>query len=219
MPNHSTKPQAVSSGCALSPFPAHTRNYQEQARFAFEKASDAELQPYAWIRSTCGNQCIEPGHLIAHQPVKIDYPPGVCIYCGFPAGTKDHLIPRPWSGDTRRSLVAVVPACGECNSRIGAKGSCNIDERRKIAHDSIRKASRELLAAPEWTEGELAEYGPSLRSHLEARGRQRQAIVARLAWPEDPFYDIRAWQKSGIDDPVSIGVLNVDVTLIAQATS
>ena len=28
-----------------------------------------------------------------------------------------------------------------------------------------------------------------------------------LSWPEDPFFDLRALQKSGIDDPYASGFL------------
>ena len=206
MPNHSTNRQDSSSRCVLSPG-SNARLYQQAARAAFEIAGDVDLQPHAWVVATCGSQCLNPQHLIAHQPRVIAYPAGVCVYCGFPAGTKDHLVPRPWSGDTRRSSVAVVPACGECNAWIGAAGSASIDDRRKIAHDRLRKARSETLAAPEWAEGDLAELGPVLRQHVEAKQRERKATLARLAWPEDPFYDMRAWQKSGVDDPVAIGVI------------
>lgn len=205
MPNHSTN-QPAASTCLIFPTGAMGL-YQERARIAFEIAGDVSLQPHAWIRATCGNMCLNPQHLIAHQPTFIAYPAGVCVYCGLPAGTKDHLIPRAWTGETRRQSVAVVPACAECNTGIGASGSAGIDDRRKIAHDRLRKAKAEILAAPEWSQDDLAELGPILRQHVEAKQRVRQATLARLAWPEDPFYDMRAWQKSGIDDPVALGVI------------
>lgn len=207
MPNDSTKPDNPST-CVLTWTGGSQRLYQERSRSAFEVAGDVDLSPHAWIRSTCGNECLNPQHLIAHQPRLIAYPPGVCVYCGMPAGTKDHLIPRPWTGDARRSSVAVVPSCAECNSWIGASGEASIAGRRKIAHASLRKAKRQELAAPEWTSDDLAELGPALRQHVQAKQRARLATLARLAWPDDPFYDMRAWQKSGIDDPVALGVVD-----------
>ena len=122
--------------------------YQARARLAYEVAGDTDLEKHAWLRSTCGNRCINPAHLVAHQPVKIAYPAGVCVYCGFPAGTKDHLVPRAWTGETRRQRVAVVPACADCNSRIGAFGSANVSERRKHAQASIRRRWSSVLNAP-----------------------------------------------------------------------
>ena len=215
MPNSSMNHRDASTGCVL--FAAHRDAglYQRAARAAFEIAGDVDLQPHAWITATCGNACLDPQHLIAHQPRAIAYPAGVCVYCGLPAGTKDHLVPRTWTGDTRRNSVAVVPACAECNTRIGSSGSASIDDRRKIAHDGIRKSKRETLDAPDWTPEALAELGPALRQHVMAKQRAKQATLARLAWPEDPFYDMRAWQKSGIDDPASLGVIANPVGYVA----
>lgn len=180
--------------------------YQAMARRAFEVAGDADLEPLVWMRSTCGNQCLNPAHLIVHQPIRIAYPSGVCVYCGFPSGTKDHLIPKTWTGDTRRARVAVVPACAECNSLIHVSGSFNVSERRRIAQAKLAKKHRAVLAGIDWTDEQLAEFGPNLRSSLTSALQKKRALQSRLSWPEDPFYDIRAWQLSGIDDPVSLDV-------------
>ena len=197
--------------CVISPLDGNY--YQADARLAFERAADRDLQPHAWIRTTCERRCLNPAHLIVHQPIFINYPPGVCVYCGFPAGTKDHLVPRPWTGETRRNSVAVVPACGDCNSRIGDRHSVNIDDRRRGAQASLRKRHRMILEAPEWTDEQLAEFGPTLRGHIESKAREREAIKSRLSWPDDPFYDLRAWQKSGVDDPVALGVIDPPVRI------
>ena len=183
-------------------------SYQAAARRAFAQADQVRVDPLVWMRSTCGRPCLNPNHLMTHRPIIIQYPKSVCIYCGFPAGTKDHLIPRTWSGEARRSLVAVVPACAECNSTIGDRGGFSIPERRRRAQDGIRKRNRKLLACPVWTEQELREFGPNLRNYMRLQACKREAVLGRLAWPVDPFYDLRAWQLSGVDDPVEIGAID-----------
>ena len=41
----------------------------------------------------------------------------LCHYCNEAVGTtKDHIIPKSWSGRGKRNLV---PACSDCNSRKG----------------------------------------------------------------------------------------------------
>lgn len=176
--------------------------YQRRARAMFSIHTDNDLSPWAWITTICGKQCINPLHMTVHTPVKIKYPAGVCIYCGFPSGSRDHLIPRGLSGDAARSsIVAVVPACSECNSRIQAAATFNVSKRREIAHESIRKSKRHILSAPDWTDEDLAEFGYELRSHIKARRSQKQATLSRLSWPEDPLYDMKAFQRSGIEDP------------------
>lgn len=181
--------------------------YQRQARLAFENAYDRDLMPWSWISTTCGEQCLNPEHLIAHSPHNIEYPKGVCIYCGFPANTADHLLPRSHTGEARRAFVALVPACGPCNSAINDLPSPCIDDRRSRAHEWISKRYKTVLEMPDWSKDELAEFGPLLRSHAKQQLKTKAGVLAQLGWPEDPFYDIRAFQKSGIPDPAALGLV------------
>lgn len=191
--------------------------YQRRARAAFSIHTDNDLSPWAWITTICGRQCINPLHMTVHTPVKIKYPAGVCIYRGFPAGTKDHLIPRGLSGESaRKTIVAVVPACAECNSRIGAAPTFNVSRRRELAHSRIKRSKRSILSAPDWTDEDLKEFGHELRSHIVKRRDEKRATVSRLEWPDDPYYDIKAFQRSGIEDPVLLGLCD-DPTITVSA--
>ena len=67
-------------------------------------------------------------------------------------------------------------------------------------------AKRSVLSAKVWTLDELSEMGRNLRTFIEQKARERESVLARLAWPEDVFYDLRAFQHSGIDDPVALGL-------------
>lgn len=182
--------------------------WQRFARAEIEKANDTTLDPWNYAVPLCDTDwCISAEHLAVVAPTKIAYPAGVCVYCGMPSGTKDHLIPRGWSGEARRRTVAVVPACADCNSRINDFPSANVTDRRVRAHESLRKAKRRVLSAPTWTEDMYAELGRSLRSGVEALQTQKQVVELRLAWPEDADYDLRAFQHSGIDNPEALGLI------------
>lgn len=171
----------------------------------------SELLPWAWIASTCSEpMCLVVDCLVVHSPVKIDYPPGVCVYCGDPADTVDHLLPRPWTGDAVRARVAVVPACGDCNNRINDHPSPDVTTRRRIAHDSIRRKYASVLAGPDRSEREIRELGRGLASVSRANNAKRQIVRERLAWPVDALYDVRAFQHSGIEDPYTLGMLGND---------
>ena len=190
-----------------------TAFFQDAARREFEDRTGRTLMPWAWILNTCDSaQCLNPDHMVVHAPTKIAYPAGICVYCGLGAGSRDHLIPRGTSGEARRHLVAVVPACSECNNRINDHPAHSVSERRRVAHASLRKAKRKLLQAPEWTPDEMGEFGPSLRAYIERSAYDKALLRVRLAWPEDPFYDIRAFQKSGIEDPVGLGMCDNPLT-------
>jgi 5-methylcytosine-specific restriction endonuclease McrA len=192
---------------AQEAFGANPRLYQQHARTVFTTETGREVEPWAWISTTCGQLCLHAECMIVHSPQRIAYPPGVCVYCGFPAGTRDHLLPRTVTGDARRIFVAVVPACGECNSRISDRVDPSVTGRRRLAHDSLRRSKRKLLEGIEWTDDELDDFGPTLRASLVQKRHLKQQVIARLAWPEDPDYDLRAWQKSGIADPGALGLL------------
>lgn len=163
--------------------------------------------PWSWISVTCAEPwCLNPECMTVHEPRVIGYPRGVCVYCGNPAGTKDHLLPEPITGATLRRLVAVVPACRDCNMRINDHPSPSVSERRRVAQLSIERHSTKLLLAPHKTTEDLMELGPLLRSVAVKNNARRAVVKMRLSWPDDPFYDLRAFQKSGIEDPVALGL-------------
>lgn len=186
------------------------KKYQKAAADAFY-ISGRDLQPWDWITPLCGNpRCIEPEHLAVQPNVKLRYPHYVCIYCGRPGYTKDHLLPRNWTGESQRHYVVTVPACGTCNSLLRDTLTWSITERRALAHERIRRHYRKVFRVVHRTPEELKEYGHSLRATI-IDGMERKAEVLRmLKWPEDPAYDARALAHSGIDDPWAIGLLLPD---------
>jgi hypothetical protein len=189
------------------------RQYQLEAQRLWALDNDRGLLPWSWVTTICGvDCCLEPPCMVIHSPVRIDYPRGTCVYCGEGCSGVDHLLPEPWTGDALRHLVAVVPACGNCNSRIGDYPSPNVGDRRRRAQFSIERNNRFLLLRPVKTEAELAELGYAMRTVAEANNAKAERVRARLAWPADPHYDLRAFQKSGIEDPESLGLCDALAT-------
>lgn len=149
------------------------------------------LGPGWTLESTCGVKfCLT--HTRPRPPIRPAYPPGVCVYCGFPGDSEDHVMPRAWTGDAARKRTVTVPSCRECNSIIGSTYAPHIAERRRIAHAGLRRKYRKYLRAIMWGPSDLAEMGPSLRSLAEEHMRKHTALMGRLKWPEDPLYDARA---------------------------
>lgn len=182
------------------------KRYQTEAAAALVGCG-MEPPHLSWITPTCLNDCLEPTHLRTHAPLRIAYPYGVCIYCGRPSATKDHLLPRAWSGETQRKFVATVPACGTCNSLLNATLTWSITERRDICHQRIRRHFYRALRTVDFTADELAEFGRVLRADVEDAMARKREVLRMLAWPDDPNYDLRALQHSGIEDPYAIGLL------------
>lgn len=184
------------------------RQYQIQAKETYVRHAERGLLPWAWVTTECEtNFCLNPACMTIHNPKRIAYVDGVCVYCGDPAGGFDHLLPEPSTGKALRLLVALVPACANCNNRINDFPSPNISDRRRRAQASIERGYSRLLNVPDKTEAEMAELGYLMRTVSIKNNNIRARVRLRLAWPEDdPFYDLRAFQKSGVEDPVSLGL-------------
>jgi hypothetical protein len=190
------------------PWDGRPADYGTRAVIAAQNRLGRAL-PWVNAEPVCGTPlCLTDAHLALHIPRRIAYPQWTCIYCGVPADTKDHLLPRTVTGDALRKFVAVVPSCRSCNSSIGDRIGHRVTQRRQAAHDHIRSSNARYLKLPAmWPEAALAELGPNLRRRIEAGLKLADIAQARLAWPEDPDYDRRAFEKSGFDDPVAMDLL------------
>lgn len=73
-----------------------------------------------------------------------------------------------------------VPACHECNAIAGARVFASFRAKRRFIQRRLAERYRKLLAMPSWTEAELDELSPSLRTHVEAALGHRAVIRARL---------------------------------------
>lgn len=182
-----------------------------------DKATEAlyiegrEVSRYSWIIVQCGNpRCIEVTHLTVQAPVTLAYPWGICIYCGRSAATKDHLMPRRWTGDAKRRFVVTVPACGTCNSVLSDTLTWSITERRALCHARLRRKFKKILGAPDRTPEEIDEFEGSLREFVIEQAEKKIAVQEMLRWPTDPGYDERAFAASGIEDPYAIGLILPD---------
>ena len=185
-------------------------HYQEQAAMVAVEAG-IQIMPWCWIEPNCGtSMCMEPQHLLIHAPDRLEYPYGICIYCGRSAGTRDHLLPVATTGRAVRKNVLTVPACGECNSLIGARHAPSITARRAVAKAGIRRKYKRKLNAYEYTDEEIKEFGPGLRPTILRAASDKDRILERLRFPDDITYDIRYLGKSGIDDPYALGLLVAD---------
>jgi hypothetical protein len=192
------------------PWTGAEKRYQTEAAVVLA-VEGRDPQPWAWITPTCGTaNCLTPEHLQVQAPIRLAYPWGVCIYCGRRAATKDHLLPRHWSGETRRHWVAIVPACGTCNNVLSDTLTWSITERRLICHERLRKHYRKVLRTVDHQPEDLAEMGRMLRQHVEDAMARKAEVLRMLAWPEDPAYDERALAHSGIEDAWVTGLLLIE---------
>lgn len=189
------------------PFTGRPIKYQAAAAEAYWIETGFQPSTWTWITSTCGTDCLNPDHLEFSEPKLLGYLEHQCIYCGRSGWTKDHLLPRNWSGNAKRAYVVTVPACGTCNSILGDTLTWSITERRAICHARLRHKYRRVLAHVEFGASDLRDFGPTLRADVEAGLRKKREVEGMLAWPPTPDYDERACEAAGLVDPYAIGLL------------
>jgi hypothetical protein len=205
-PNQLYLPLMLPTDC--EPFDGPPTRWREKALDLTWIELAVEHPPLSWPFPQCGTPlCLNLGHLTWESPRRLLYPEGICVYCGLEATTRDHLLPRTWTGDAIRRHVLTVPACQQCNSIIGDRFVLSITDRRKYAQERIADKNRNLLNMPAWTPDEIAKLGKSLRSVVERGVFDRALLRDRLSWPKDPDYDVRAMQQSGIANPSELGLL------------
>jgi 5-methylcytosine-specific restriction endonuclease McrA len=193
-----------------TPWTGRPTEYQGEAKAVVSDLLGAGHDvPWIYVTPICGTKlCLYPGHIRSFRAQRIEYPRGVCTYCGMPGYTRDHLLPVTLTGEARRKFVAVVPACKECNSAIGDRCGHRISDRREEAHRHIRRKYRRDIDPPkQWTKAELRELGPNLRRRVKQAIERQEIVRLRLAWPHDPAYDVRAFERSGFEDPFGMELL------------
>lgn len=188
----------------------HPSFYQEQALISFVESGN-RIWPWSWVTPECGTElCLEPGHLNVQGPQTLKYPKYVCVYCGDPADTSDHLIPTALTGKERRRYVLTVPSCLQCNSAISDRVVHSINDRRRIAQAHIARKFKKILSVPDYSPEEIHEFEGSLRASVIQAQSTKEWVTSRLRWPEDPHFDLRYLQESGIDNPYLAGLLTDD---------
>lgn len=115
-----------------------------------------------------------------------------CVYCGFPADTLDHVIPRSlrsmlldvggWK-DRWGRVRNTVPACRECNTIAGNKVFNTLCEKRDYIQGKLRQRYRSVPQTAKWTDEELQGLGPVLQQYVRNSMEVAAVIRSRLRWP------------------------------------
>jgi len=132
------------------------------------------------------------GHLYRREaPYGVD----VCTYCGDPATTLDHVMPisrLAAAGDMLATVIqkyphalVIVPACRDCNCRLGGVVCRSISEKREILKKKLRIKHKRLLGSYDWDDEELSQLGHSLRTYIKAQEIKREWVLQRLRFPTE----------------------------------
>lgn len=104
-----------------------------------------------------------------------------CTYCGSPFGNeRDHIIPKSYT-NASFTTGALVPACGECNTHLGSRFLVGVRARAAFLLERYRHKNQGLLRGPTWSEEEMEDMGPGLRTAVQAGLARQEGLRHRLA--------------------------------------
>ena len=106
-----------------------------------------------------------------------------CFYCGELADTRDHIFPHSaeTNGRSRRfEGRETVNACHECNHTANNVEPFSLLNRIDFLIDRTKRRYHLDKPTPEWDDDEIAELGPTLRSAVVGKIRQRQRAISRV---------------------------------------
>ncbi len=119
-----------------------------------------------------------------YETLKVN--PHICVYCGMPANTMDHLMPLSLMAnlsDLNLNLKSIkVPACMECNNLAGTVFFTSFQDKKKFIRYKISQKYAKTLAMPEWDKWELEEMGPNARQDIEMFLLKKKIILERLKY-------------------------------------
>jgi hypothetical protein len=120
----------------------------------------------------------------------------LCYYCGDKADSTDHvpaLIEVYRQGTeyfaTNNIKLVKVTCCRLCNELSATRGY-TLEEKSKIIYTKYRDRFDPLFKSGMWTEDELNELGPVLRSAIENYSTVRNWLERKMIYMEDMFYDV-----------------------------
>ncbi len=108
-----------------------------------------------------------------------------CYYCGEIAECEDHVIPHSLlhNRDTPRGGYGTdtLPACNDCNVRLGSTVLDTISERCKHLTSRLELRFRKWLTSEAWVEEEIDQLGFALAEQARAFNHTKRSATLRIA--------------------------------------
>lgn len=110
----------------------------------------------------------------------------LCVYCGSPAETVDHVPPVSRIHDYRalrtNESYLRLKCCEPCNTMLGDSLQGDVLERIDVAKRLLRKKLGRKDVGYLWTEEDLNGLGKNLRSAVGASMRKAQILIGRIEY-------------------------------------
>lgn len=119
--------------------------------------------------------------------------PLACSYCGVPADSIDHVVPRSLLRDLAddpqakatliaRGRILEVDCCRQCNSLLSDNYDQTLAARKARLRVRLRRRYARLLDMPDWSDSELGHMGRYLQNYILTHGAMRDWIRERLTY-------------------------------------
>jgi hypothetical protein len=112
-----------------------------------------------------------------------DTPSPYCIYCGFPATHRDHVIPvsRQGGGDRRWLKFAgpIVDSCTSCNCKLQNRFYPTFRARIEAIHEWLRLR---VLQRANWEDSEMEGLSACMAQVVNAHRLETRQLAARAWW-------------------------------------
>lgn len=118
-----------------------------------------------------------------------------CYYCGEPAGTIDHVVPKSmiktlniledksvYDKLINPNRTLTVPSCLECNVLLSNSYQDTLADRKAELKRRLIKRYKKLLNKPEWTRTELNQLNGRLKEAVIIAIKSTAKLRARLAY-------------------------------------
>jgi hypothetical protein len=111
----------------------------------------------------------------------------LCVYCGDPACSKDHVPPISRVDDylslgLRREVFIKVPSCLSCNKMLGDSLQDNFLDRVEVLKGKMFVKWCKMIGWVEWDDDELEELGVNLRSHVVVSLDKQYHVIKRYEY-------------------------------------
>lgn len=109
----------------------------------------------------------------------------LCVYCGDPADTIDHVPPLTRVEDYRalrrgKESYLMVKACRPCNSMLGDDLHADIFERIDSVKYRLKRQIKRDDYALQWSKQDIALLGKNLRSKVVSSMKRIEAVQRRI---------------------------------------
>ena len=115
-----------------------------------------------------------------------------CTYCGEESTTYDHIIPVSFASSIPRKARQgakdpgkMVTCCQQCNSWLGAKLLLTMRDRRQHIIDKLLSS---LVGDTDWTQDELDDLGPNLKSAVLRGCVENKTMKKRLSFAKQHIW-------------------------------